>query len=114
LYSPEQPSGGPLPTRIKLVEGEPFKLAGEIDIPQPQVTFDPVFKMQTQIFEGEATFTLPIAIATDAAAVKHTLSVSATFQSCNQTTCLPPRVVKVTSVINVVAAAKTQGGRSAV
>src|SRR5258705_1500163 len=114
LYSPEQPSGGPLPTRIKLVEGEPFKLAGEIDMPQPQVTFDPVFKMETQIFEGEATFTLPIAVAADAAGGKHTLSVTATFQSCNQTTCLPPKVVKVTSVINVVSVvATTQDRRSA-
>jgi thiol-disulfide isomerase/thioredoxin len=104
LYSPEQPSGGPLPTRIKLAEGGPFKLAGEIDIPQPQVAFDPVFNMETQVFEGEATFTLPIAVAADATAGKHTVSVSVTFQSCNQTTCLPPRVVKVTSVINVVAA----------
>lgn len=113
LYSPEQPAGGPLPTRIKLVEGEPFKLAGEMEISQPQVTFDPVFKMETQIFEGEAIFTLPIAIASGATAGNQTLAVSATFQSCNQTTCLPPKVVKVTSVLNVVAPnATTPGGTS--
>lgn len=114
LYSPEQPPGGPLPTRIKLLEGGPFKLAGEIDIPQAQVTFDPVFKMETESFEHEVTFALPMAVAMDATVGQHTLTFSATFQSCNQTTCLPPKVVKVTTVINVVAAATTQAGKSLV
>jgi len=114
LYSPEQPPGGPRPTRIRLVEEEPFKLAGEIDIPPPQVAFDPIFNLETQTFEGEVTFTLPVAVASTAPAGKHTLSVSATFQSCNQTTCLPPKVVKMTSIINIVSApAKSQDQNTA-
>jgi thiol-disulfide isomerase/thioredoxin len=103
LYSPDQSPGGPLPTRIKLMGTQGFKLDGEIDVPQPQVTFDPVFKMETQIFEGETTFTLPIVVDADAAPGEHTLAVSVTFQSCNQTTCLPPKVVKVTSQLKIVA-----------
>ncbi|MFN2531239.1 MAG: redoxin domain-containing protein [Pyrinomonadaceae bacterium] len=113
LYSPDQSSGGPLPTRIKLMETEAFKLAGDIDIPPPQVTFDPVFKMETQIFEGEAMFMLPIVVNADAASGEHMLAVSVTFQSCNQTTCLPPKAVKVTSELKIVAGiARTQDKNS--
>jgi thiol-disulfide isomerase/thioredoxin len=114
LYSPDQSLGGPLPTRIKVMGTEGFKLDGDIDIPPPQVTFDPVFKMETQIFEGEATFTLPIVVNADATPGEHTLAVSVTFQSCNQTTCLPPKVVKVTSELKIVAGiAGTQDKNSA-
>src|SRR5215510_2270228 len=42
LYSPEQPPGGPLPTRIKTPESPPFELAGEMELPPPRVKFDPV------------------------------------------------------------------------
>ncbi len=103
LYSPEQPPGGALPTRISLPAGQPFKLDGDIDFPGPQSAFDPVFSMETQIFEGEVTFTIPIVMASDAMAGRQMLSVSAMFQSCNKTTCLPPKLVKVTTDVNIVA-----------
>ncbi len=114
LYSPDQPPGGPLPTRIKVIEGQSFKLAGEIETPLPQVSFDPNFNMETQILEGEAVFTLPISVAADTPAGKHTLSVAATFQSCNETKCLPPKTVKLTADVNVVAAAQGVSGTKAV
>ena len=49
LYSPEQPSGGPIPTRISVPENKNFQLAGDIENPVPQTVFDPNFNLETQI-----------------------------------------------------------------
>src|SRR5690348_638846 len=48
LYSLEQQSGGPIPTRIWMAEEQKFKLAGDIESPLAQVRFDPNFNMDTQ------------------------------------------------------------------
>lgn len=106
LYSPEQPPGGPLPTRISLVKGQPFKLAGEIETPLPRTSFDTNFNMETQVFEGEAVFKLPLAVSDNTEEGTYTLSVAVTFQSCNETTCLPPRTVSLRADVRVFAAAR--------
>jgi thiol-disulfide isomerase/thioredoxin len=112
LYSPDQPAGGPIPTRIRLAEGQPFKLAGEVEVPLAQVSMDPVFEMETQIFEGEATFTLPIVVGADAPPRKQVLSVTVSYQTCNKTTCLPLKVVKVTADLNILGAQDKNVGPS--
>lgn len=101
LYSLEQPAGGPIPTRIGMPENQKFKLAGDIESPLPRVLFDPNFNMDTEFYEGETVFVLPVEIAKDAPAEKNTLSVSAFFQTCNDKTCLPPKNVKLTTTIDV-------------
>jgi thiol-disulfide isomerase/thioredoxin len=106
LYSLEQPQGGPLPTRIGLPEGQDFKLAGTIGSPLPLVLFDPNFNLDTQFYEREAEFTLPIEVFKSAAPGKQTLIVSAYFQTCNDTKCLPPKAVKMTTVLEIVVANK--------
>src|SRR5262249_41371074 len=56
LYSPEQPPGGPIPTRITLPAEQPFKLKAEIETPLPRIELDPNFNLETQFFEEEAVF----------------------------------------------------------
>ena len=109
LYSPEQPAGGPIPTRISVPENKNFHLAGDIENPVPQVVFDPNFNLETQIYEGEATFVLPIAVLPSASTGKDALAVSFFYQTCNDKTCLPPRSVKVETEIEVAGAAINQG-----
>ncbi len=106
LYSPEQLPGGPLPTRFSLVKGQPFKLVDEIETPLPRTSFDTNFNMETQIFEGEAVFKLPLAVADNIEEGAYKLSIAVTFQSCNETTCLPPRTVSLTADVRVFAAAR--------
>jgi len=101
LYSPEQSKGGPIPTRITVPEGAIFRLSGEIESPLPQVIFDPNFNMDTQFYENEAVFVLPIEISKDAPSGRAVLSVSTFFQTCNDHTCLPPKAVKVNSEFEV-------------
>ena len=93
LYSVEQPTGGPFPTKITLAENTPFKIEGKIESPNPITKFDPNFNIETKFFDRQAEFNLPLKTTgeTNAAA----LAVNVRFQVCNDTLCLPPKTVKV-------------------
>src|ERR1700730_8038767 len=45
LYSLTQGAGGPVPTRITVPDGQPFKLAGNVSGPRPRVEMDPNFEI---------------------------------------------------------------------
>ena len=51
--------------------------------------------MEVELYEGEAVFTLPVRVAPGAAPGAQKLVVSASYQSCNNKICLPPKTVKV-------------------
>lgn len=95
LYSPDQPPGGPLPTRVALAEGQPFEMTDEIEIPLPHAEFDPFFNLETRFFEGETQFTLPVKVAKSARPGARKIEVDATYQTCNREKCLPPTVVRL-------------------
>ena len=61
----------------------------------PQVMQDASFGMEVELYEGEAMFTLPVKVAAGAAPGAQKLVVSASYQSCNNKVCLPPKTVKV-------------------
>jgi thiol:disulfide interchange protein DsbD len=95
LYSLKPIADGPLPTRIWIAEGQPFSLAGAVQAPEPQVIQDATFGMEVELYEGEAVFALPVKVASGAAPGAQRLVVSASYQSCNNKICLPPKTVKV-------------------
>ena len=103
LYSPEQQPGGPIPTRITLPADQPFKLADTIDLPDPRTEMDPNFNLETQFYEEEATFGLPVVVATNALAGKQEVKVNVSFQTCNGQRCLPVKVVKLEMEIKITA-----------
>lgn len=113
LYSLEQPQGGPIPTRIGLPEGQKFKLAGTIESPLPLVVFDPNFNLDTQFYEEEAVFILPVEVVKDAAPGKQTLTINTFFQTCNDTKCLPAKTVKLTAETEIVTPAQAVDRSSA-
>ena len=97
LYGLDQPAGGPIPTTIKVSEGSPFKIVGEIKSPKPQIKADPNFlvdgkPLETRYFENGAQF--DIVVETDGARVNE-LVLDVRFQLCNDTFCLPPRTKRV-------------------
>lgn len=94
LYSLKPMAEGPIPTRIWIAEGQPFSLAGGVQAPDPQLMQDPTLGMEVELYEGEAVFTLPVKAAAGAAPGTHNLVVSASYQSCNDKMCLPPKTVK--------------------
>ena len=101
LYSLKPVPEGPIPTRIWLPEGQPFQLAGAVQAAEPQTIQDPSFNMEVELYEGEAAFTLPVRVAPGASGGAQTLVVNASYQSCNNKICLPPKTVKVEIPITV-------------
>ncbi|MEP6788439.1 MAG: protein-disulfide reductase DsbD N-terminal domain-containing protein [Acidobacteriota bacterium] len=100
LYALEQPEGGPIATTIKVTEGKPFDISGKIESPKPIVKEDGLFTgtdgkpLQTKFFTDAATFNIPLKATTEIGASE--LSLDVRFQLCNDTFCLPPRIVRVT------------------
>ncbi len=95
LYSMKRLEEGPIPTRIWIAEGQPFELAGAVAAPPPETIQDPNFNMEVEYYEGEAVFTLPVRISPKASPGPQKLEVSASYQSCNNKLCLPPKTVKI-------------------
>ena len=93
LYSIEQPTGGPFPTKVTVAENTPFKIEGKIQTPEPITKLDPNFNVETKFFDERAEFALPI--KTNAETNADALAVNVRFQVCNDTLCLPPKTVKV-------------------
>ena len=101
LYSLKPMTEGPIATRIWIAEGQPFLLAGAVRAPEPRVMQDPSFGMEVELYEGEAVFTLPVRVAPGAAPGGQKLVVSASYQSCNNKLCLPPKTVQVEVPITI-------------
>jgi thiol-disulfide isomerase/thioredoxin len=93
LYSTEKVEGGPSPTRITLVSGQGFEIAGEIDSPAPRSAYDPNFQVATEFYEGEVAFNLPIKLT--AATVAEKIRVQVRYQTCTPTICLPPKLIEL-------------------
>jgi hypothetical protein len=68
---------------------------------RPETLQDTSFNMEVELYEGEATFTLPLKVAAGTAAGAQTLVVNASYQSCNNKICLPPKTVKVELPVTV-------------
>lgn len=94
LYSLKPVAEGPIPTRIWIDGGQPFQLAGKVGAAEPVIVHDPALGMEVEMYEGEASFTLPVQAAS-ASTGKQMLVVSASYQSCNNKLCLPPKTVKI-------------------
>jgi thiol:disulfide interchange protein len=109
LYSITQPPGGPIATRVSVSKGQPVTLAGTIDAPEPRVVFDQNFGMDTELYDGEATFGIPLKLAADAGAGTLKIAVETYFQACNDQFCLPPRTVKAEVEITVEGAGAEAG-----
>ena len=100
LYSMKHVEDGPVATRIWLPEGQHFQLADSIQSSPPESLQDPSFNMEVELYEREASFTLPLK-ADAASAGTQTLTVNASYQSCNNKICLPPKTVKVELPVTV-------------
>jgi len=96
IYSLTQGPGGPSPTRISLAGGQPFRLAGTVKGPRPQVKFDSNFGIDTEVHHDTVAFTLQVQVAAEVQPGAQQLRVNVRFQACNETTCLPPSTRKLT------------------
>lgn len=95
LYALEKIEGGPIPTRISLVENQPFEL-GNIVAPSPIETDDAAFGVVTKFYEDSVRFTLPLRVLQNVSG-ETKLQVKVRYQICNDEMCLPPKSVVVES-----------------
>jgi DsbC/DsbD-like thiol-disulfide interchange protein len=101
LYSLKPMVEGPIPTRIWLAADQPFALASAVQAPEPVAMQDPTLNMEVEFYEGETPFTLPVKVSPGTPSGPRTLTVSASYQTCNDKLCLPPKTVKVQVAVPV-------------
>jgi len=101
LYSLKEVEDGPIPTKITVAEGQPFRQAGDIEAPGPLIAHDPNFDKDLEYYEGEVEFVVPVEITMAAAPGRQTLTITARYQTCNDKLCLPPKTVKLELPVTV-------------
>jgi thiol:disulfide interchange protein DsbD len=101
IYSITQMPGGPTRTVISLPDRQPFQKEGAVTGPKPDKSFDPNFSLDTETYEGAIRFSVPVRTAKDAVAGKAKIAVDVLFQSCNDTTCLPPHTTHLFAPIHI-------------
>lgn len=107
MYSITQGGGGPIPTTIRVPEGI-FKAAGSSRGTAPKRAMDPNFGIMTEYYAGSASFTVPLSVDNSALPGPQTLTINVRYQVCNETLCLPPKTLKVSSPVEIVAASAAE------
>ena len=107
MYSLTQGPGGPVPAKITVAPGQPFTLADTVKGPAATKRFDPNFGLNVETYDAQATFAVPVRVGADAPRGPANISLSARFQTCNATLCLPPHSEHVTVPITISAATAT-------
>ena len=87
LYS--MTTAAAIPTKIQL-EPHPAVESYRVLQPQPRRAYDPNFRKETETYENEAVFLIAARLKKDAASGAVQLTAKARYQTCNDTTCIPP------------------------
>ncbi|HLA14222.1 MAG TPA: protein-disulfide reductase DsbD N-terminal domain-containing protein [Gemmatimonadaceae bacterium] len=95
IYSLTQKPGGPFPLRIQLANAADVGLLGPIKAPKPFTKFDPNFGIETELHRGKPRFTLPLGVPARSRTGRRELTITARYQACSETLCLPPRTEKI-------------------
>jgi hypothetical protein len=95
IYSLTQKPGGPNPLRIQLVGAADVGMRGGIRAPKPLTKFDKSFGIETELHYGKPRFIVPIGVPAGAITGKREFQVTARYQACSDTICLPPRTEKL-------------------
>ncbi len=101
LYSTTTPPGGPNPTRIALISGDPFQSVGSVRQSPPHSQFDPNFGIETEYFAEAANFWLKLSVSPNAKPGEYEARIQAIYQVCNDTMCLPPTKVPIPVKIKI-------------
>jgi DsbC/DsbD-like thiol-disulfide interchange protein len=95
MYSMRPVADGPIPTRVWIAEGQPVVLAGNIKASTPQNVRDTSFDMEVEQYEGQAEFILPLRVKSSVNDQVLKLPVHASYQTCNNKICLPPKTITI-------------------
>jgi len=104
LYSITQGAGGPSRTKIGVAADQPFTLADSVTGPKPVKRFDPNFGIDVEMYDHEATFVVPVRAAGTTSPGKYSVVVTARYQTCGATVCLPPHTQRIPVAVTVASA----------
>lgn len=98
----------PQPTTVILTENDFFTLAGAVKQPNPKISFDENFGIDTEYFEGLVDFEIPV-LASATASGTQNLAVKVRFMACNDRLCLPPQNEILTAAIEILPGSGVSG-----
>lgn len=90
IYSQNIPAGGPISTYFDYSKSG-VKLIGKTQEPKGETFFDEVFGMKVTYLSGKVVFSQKVTITTPVKSIKATVE----FMACDDSTCLPPKVVEL-------------------
>jgi thiol:disulfide interchange protein DsbD len=90
IYSVSQVPGGPTTSVISLPASQFFHQDGSLKSPKPNSSFDPNFNLETETYEGKINFEIPVLVDEQAPSGDQKIAVNVLYQTCNESTCLPP------------------------
>jgi hypothetical protein len=105
IYSLTQKPGGPVPLRIQLIGAADVGVRGAIQAPEAVRKFDQNFGIETELYRGKPRFTLLLGVPNGSPAGKRDLQISARYQACSETLCLPARTEKLDLTLRIEGAA---------
>jgi hypothetical protein len=101
IYSLTQKPGGPMPLRLELLGAADVIVRGVIRAPQPERLFDKNFGIETELYSGNPRFTIPVGVPGRSLTGVRKFQVSARYQVCSETLCLPPRTDKLDAALRI-------------
>jgi DsbC/DsbD-like thiol-disulfide interchange protein len=101
IYSLTQKPGGPIPLRLELLGAADVIVRGVIRAPQPERVFDKNFGIETELYSGNPRFTIPVGVPGRSLTGVRKFQVSARYQVCSETLCLPPRTDKLDAALRI-------------
>lgn len=109
IYSLNQPPP-PVKTTVTVVKESAFEAAGPVTQPTPIVAYDPSFDIDTEYFEEQVDFGVPVRVRSSAAPGEETLGVEVRFMVCSDTLCLPPQTKVFEAAVRVAEGRSPAGG----
>lgn len=89
LYSMTTPPGGAKPTAVTIAPNPAVEPAGKAFQPKPIRKFDENFQVDTEAYENEVEFAVPVRVTETAAEGPLTFAGTVIFQVCDPKQCIP-------------------------
>jgi len=110
LYGLDIPKGGPVATKFSIKSGN-AQISGKIIESEPEIVFDPNFKMKVSWHKSGSRFTIPLKL-TDEQIGAGLVDVQVLFMVCNDEVCLPPTRKTINVPLTIVASSVSKANSS--
>jgi DsbC/DsbD-like thiol-disulfide interchange protein len=101
VYALTQPPGGPIALKVSLDDAETGRITGNIQAPAPLKKRDRALDLETQTYSGALQLAVPVSLRDGLPGGPHEIRVSVRYQSCSDRECRPPRVVHLSTSVDV-------------